>query len=306
MNNFIRVLMVATFLPAQAVAAQSLPNETIGHRIPVPGDTVDGTTGHLSEVERDIIAALAPQQQAERLLQYAISHHVGATNEIKARVPGWRGVITINNQAMTTLLDVARNGADLRVRAAAIEIELAAMNLAKNAAQVDALLAQTAAGPQDARLPIYQLGLLGNRGVETDRIHLELRMLARTDDYRVRYQAYTAIAYLGTDESVPDLVAAFHHDASSTVQINAGGCGLAHCGMLTRAQRMIAIPGLLDMVEDPDLDATIRKYAYRALREITDETLPDESVRWREWYGVKGAETLERFRRIDGERKQVY
>ena len=296
--------MVAALLPAPAVAAQSLPNEIIGHRIPVPGDNVDGTTGHLSEVEREIVATLAPQQQAERLLQYAISHHVGATDEIKARVNGWRGVITINSQAMTTLLDVARNGADLRVRAAAIEIELAAMNLAKSAAQVDALLAQIVATPTDARLPIYQLGLLGNRGVETDRIHLELRMLARADDYLVRYQAYAAIANLGTDESVPDLVAAFHHDNSSAVQINAGGCGLAHCGMLTRAQRMLAIPGLLAMLDDPDLDATIRKYAYRALREITDETLPDESVRWRVWYAVKGAETLERFRRIDGDRKQ--
>jgi hypothetical protein len=70
--------------------------------------------------------------------------------------------------------------------------------------------------------------------------------------------------------------------------------------MLTRAQRMRAIPGPLAMVDDPDLDATIRKYAYRALREITDETLPDESARWREEYGVKGAERLARFRRFDG------
>jgi HEAT repeat protein len=143
------------------------------------------------------------------------------------------------------------------------------------------------------------LGLLGNRGVETDRIHDELRELARADDYLVRYQAYAAIANLGTDDSVADLVAAFHHDPSPAVQINGGGCGLAHCGMLTRAQRMLAIPGLLEMVEDKTLDSRIRTYGYRALREITDENLPDVAKLWRDWYATKGAETLERFRKFD-------
>jgi hypothetical protein len=60
---------------------------------------------------------------------------------------------------------------------------------------------------------------------------------------------------------------------------------------------MLAIPGLLEMVDDGSLDATLRIYAYRALREITDETLPDDPLRWREWYSARGAETLERFRR---------
>ena len=45
--------------------------------------------------------------------------------------------------------------------------------------------------------------------------------------------------------------------------------------MLTRAQRMLAIPALMDMVEDPQLEAETVKYGYRALREITDETLSD-------------------------------
>ena len=298
MNPLLVVVILAALLTAAPAAAQSLPTEIIGHRIRVPGEKVDGTTGNLSEVERDIVAALAPQQQAERLLQYAISHHVGATDEIKSRVRGWRGVISYS-PAMDTLLDVARNGADLRVRAAAIEIELAAMNMAKTAEQVDMLLTRIAPSPKDARSEIYTLGLLGNRGVETERIHNELRVLARADDQLVRYQAYAAIANLGTDESVPDLLAAFHHDPSSAVRINGGGCGLAHCGMLTRAQRMLAIPGLLEMVDDKSLDSGTRMYAYRALREITDETLPDDPARWREWYAAKGAETLERFRRLD-------
>lgn len=299
MHTLARLLMVTALVPATPSAAQSLPNEVVGHKIRVPGDKVEGTTEKLSEVERMIVEALPPQQQAERLLQYAISHHVGATDEIKARVKEWRGTIA-TSQTLETLLDVARNGANLRVRAAAIEIELAAMNMARTTGQVDALLARIAESPKDRRSEIYTLGLLGNRGVETDRIHNELRVLARHDEYLVRYQAYAAISNLGTDESVADLVAAFHHDPSSAVQINGGGCGLAHCGMLTRAQRMMAVPGLLEMAEDKTLDASILAYAYRALREITDETLPDEAQKWREWYATKFAETLEKFRKLEG------
>ena len=152
--------------------------------------------------------------------------------------------------------------------------------------------------PKDARSEIYTLGLLGNRGVETERIHNELRALARSDEVLVRYQAYAAIANLGTDDSVADLVAAFHHDPAPVVQIDGGGCGLAHCGMLTRAQRMLAIPGLLEMVDDQTLDSVIRIYAYRALREITDEDLPDDPQKWREWHAARGVERLEKFRAL--------
>jgi len=68
-----------------ASAAQTAPGEIAGHKLPVPGRTVEGTTAKLSEVEAELVAALPPQGQAERLLQYAISHHVGATNAIRAR-----------------------------------------------------------------------------------------------------------------------------------------------------------------------------------------------------------------------------
>ena len=69
--------------------------------------------------------------------------------------------------------------------------------------------------------------------------------------------------------------------------------------MLTRAQRMLAIPGLIEMVADKNVDARDRSYAYRALREITDETLPDNAPRWREWYASHGAALTEKFRKFD-------
>ena len=278
--------------------AQSSPGEIGGHKIPVPGERVEGTTAKLSEVEAELVARMDPQGQAERLLQYAISHHVGATDDLKARVKGWRGLIAFT-PALNTLLDVARNGDDLRVRAAAIEVELAAMNIAKSAAQVEALLGAIAASPPDARREIFILGDLANRGVETDRIHQELRMLTGSPQPQVRFQAYAAIAQIGTDGTVLDLVDAFHHDPSSMVRIDGAGCGLAHCGMLTRAQRMLAIPGLIEMVEDRALAPVDVTYGYRALREITDQTLSDNPRLWREWFAAHGAETTDRFRRFD-------
>jgi hypothetical protein len=294
--------VAASFLHPRRPAAQGLPGEIAGHKVPVPGAKVEGTTAKLSEVEAEMVAGMAPQPQAERLLQYAISHHLGATEEIKARVRSWHGAIK-STAALETLLDVARNGDDLRVRAAAIEIELAAMNIGKTSSQVDALLQPIAARPKEARSEIYLLGLLANRGVDTDRIHHELRVLTHSEEWLVRYQAYSAIANIGTDETVGDLVEGFHHDPSPAVRINSGGCGLAHCGMLTRAQRMLAVPGLIEMVEDKNLDKLDVSYGYRALREITDETLPDNAQQWRDWYGTHGAETTNTFRRFEDGRR---
>jgi len=124
-------------------------------------------------------------------------------------------------------------------------------------------------------------------------------VLARSEHDHVRFQAYAAIAQIGTNETVQDLVDAFHHDPSPMVRIDGGGCGLAHCGMLTRAQRMLAVPGLIEMVEDRSLSPVDVAYGYRALREITDAGLSDSPRLWREWFAAHGAETTDRFRRFD-------
>jgi len=288
---------VCMILISSPVSGQSMPGEIVGQKLPVPGKPVHGTTSQLSEVERDMVDHMAPQQQAERLLQYAISHHRGATDEIKARVRQWRGQIK-QTDSLVTLMDVAMNGDDLRVRAACFEIDLAVANLAKTSAQVDALLQLAESDPTRAEYCIWYLGRLANRGVEVERIHSQLRAWTHSEEEPVRLRAVSAIGDIGTDNTVPELVEAFHHDPAFRVRIDAAGCGLAHCGMLTRAQRMQAVPGLIEMVEDKKLDAETVKYGYRALREITDQELGDEPGLWREWYAAHGAETTERFRQF--------
>ena len=151
---------------------------------------------------------------------------------------------------METLTDVARNGANLRVRAAAIELELAAMNIARTAGQVDTLLARIAAGPKDARSAIYTLGLWAIAASRPIGSTTSCASLTRPTIPIVRYPGLCGHRQPRHRRTVADLVAAFHHDPDSRCRINGGGCGLAHCGMLTRAQRMLAIPGLLEMVED--------------------------------------------------------
>ncbi len=288
---------VCTILISSLVWAQDMPGEIIGQKLPVPGKPVHGTTSQLSEVERDMVDHMAPQQQAERLLQYAISHHRGATDEIKARVRQWRGRIK-QTDSLVTLMDVAMNGDDLRVRAAVFEIDLAVANLAKTSDQAEALLQLAENDPTRAEYCIWYLGRLANRGVEVERIHTQLRVWTHSENEPVRLRAVSAIGDIGTDDTVPDLVEAFHHDPAFRVRIDAAGCGLAHCGMLTRAQRMQAVRGLIEMVEDKKLDAETVKYGYRALREITDQEIGDEPGLWREWYAAHGAETTERFRQF--------
>ena len=287
--------VVWTLLISGLAYGQSMPGEIVGEKLPVPGKPVHGTTSQLSEVERDMVDHMAPQQQAERLLQYAISHHRGATDEIKARVKQWRGQIK-QTDSLTTLMDVALNGDDLRVRAAVFEIDLAVANLAKSNEEADALLKLGESDPSHAEYCIWYLGFLANRGVEPERIHSQLRVWTHSENEQVRLRAVSAIADIGTDDTVEDLVDAFHHDPSFHVRIDGAGCGLAHCGMLTRAQRMQAVPGLIEMVEDKKLDGETVKYGYRALREITDQKLGDDPALWREWYAAHGAETTERFR----------
>jgi hypothetical protein len=44
--------------------------------------------------------------------------------------------------------------------------------------------------------------------------------------------------------------------------------------MLTRAQRMKSVPGLIDLAQDDSLNTTARTWVYQALREITTNPYP--------------------------------
>jgi hypothetical protein len=74
------------------------------------------------------------------------------------------------------------------------------------------------------------------------------------------------------------------------------GCSLAKSGMLTRAQRMKSVPGLIDLAQDDSLNTTARTWVYQALREITNQPLPNDAGTWRSWYEKSVAQRTQEFR----------
>jgi hypothetical protein len=87
-------------------------------------------------------------------------------------------------------------------------------------------------------------------------------------------------------------------DVSMDVRERAG-CSLAKSGMLTREQRMKAVPGLIDLGDDTSLNETTRNWVYQALPEITNQPLPNSSADWRSWYTKFGAVRQQEFRQGD-------
>jgi len=253
-----------------------------------------------------------PQQQAEILLTRAVSRADGAPNQsegrsraqteaqieaqIQARIEGWRGKLEWNPQ-LSQLTTAALNSDDENVRTSAIEVQLAAYGLKKNDSTVDALVRQADASDHKERIwAMWTLGLLGNRGVETDRVvqvltaHLQgsgrgsaTDRELDNDDEDVRHWAVEGLALVGTTSTIAPLLEAMHNDPSPLVRESAA-CSLAQSGMLTHERRLTAVPQLIIYSDDPALDAQTHAWAFQALTDITGQRLPNDTGAWREWY----------------------
>ncbi|HYM06010.1 MAG TPA: HEAT repeat domain-containing protein [Terriglobales bacterium] len=237
----------------------------------------------LSEHEIESLDGQTPQRQAEGLLARAINHYDGANDQIAGRVEGWWGKLKFTPQ-FNSLITTALNSNDLRVRAAAIELDLAAMGAVKSPATVEHLAPQAQSGERSQRVwALWELGLLGNRGVEPQRVNEILVGQLQDSDPEVRHWAVEGLAYLGTNETIAPLLKTFHDDASPMVRERAA-CSLAQSGMLTQEQRRSVIPQLLDYADDASLDEQTHGWVYQALRDITGQNLPNDSSSWRSWY----------------------
>lgn len=242
----------------------------------------------LSEHEIENLDQQTPQRQAEVLLERAVNHYEGANDQIAARVEGWWGKLKFTPQ-FNSLMTAALNSNDLRVRAAGIELDLAAMGAVKSPATVEHLAQQAANGAQSERVwALWELGLLGNRGVEPQRVNEILVSQLQDSDPEVRRWAVEGLAYLGTNETIAPLLKTFHDDTSALVRERAA-CSLAQSGMLTQEQRRGIIPQLLDYADDASLDAQTHAWVYQVLRDITGQTLPNDSSSWRGWYATSGS-----------------
>lgn len=237
----------------------------------------------LSEHEIEVLDQMPPQSQAELLLERSINHYRGANDEIAERVHRWRGKIQLD-QKLESLFMTALNSDDLRVRAAAIEVDIAGRNLEKSTATIDRLEPDARLGEQGPRAnALWDIGLLGSRGVEPQRAAQILLASIHDGNVNIRYWAVEGLAYLGTDETIAPLLEVFHDDPSPMIRERAA-CGLAQSGMLSEKQRGSAVPKLIDFAEDQSLDPETHKWVFQALRDITGESLPHDPAAWRNWY----------------------
>jgi hypothetical protein len=234
------------------------------------------------KIEIEELGRLAPQQQVERLLERAIHRDAESLELIGQNVDGWRGRLQ-NTDHLFDLEHAALNSDDIQVRGAAIEIDLAANNLSKSPASVARLERQVRTDPSHRAWALWRLGALGNRGVEPGPVLAQLLAYVRDPNEQTRFWAVEGLAMLGSDAAIDPLLDRFAHDPSPLVRQRAG-CNLAQAGMLTRAQRLAAVPQLLNFFDDDALDSATRGWVYGALRLITGEALANNAGAWRKWW----------------------
>ena len=241
------------------------------------------SAGVLSEHHLELLASMEPQQQAEFLIERAINRYQGATDEIIARAPSWLGHIKATTR-LESLFRLAINSDDMSVRVAAIELNVSSRGLARTEETIDRLEPIAREGAQGPRAnALWDIGLLGNRGIRPDRAFAIISASLRDPNVNVRYWAVEGLAYLGTDQVIEPLLEVFRDDPSPMIRERAA-CSLAQSGMLNEAQRWRAVPRFLEFTTDGALDSATRGWVFQALRDITGQTLPPDPWAWKRWY----------------------
>ena len=270
------IVAIAASGSARAAGDQVERERPQGTRAPASANVL--SEHHLEELNR-----MSAQAQAEFLLERSLNHYDGANREIERRVRSWRGQIEPSDR-FESLFRMAINSDDLRVRAAAVEIDIVARKLERSAETVDRLEPIALGGAQGPRAnALWDLGLVGGRGVEQARIARILVASMHDDNMNIRYWAVEGLAYLATDDVIDPLLDIFRDDSSPVIRERAA-CDLSQSGMLTRDQRMKAVPRLLDDIADLTMDEQTRGWAFQALRDITGQNLPRDPSAWRQWY----------------------
>ncbi len=177
---------------------------------------------------------MKPQKQAETLLELAVGHSQGAVEQISSRVDRWNGKVEWNSQ-IANLTTAALNSNDMRVRESGVEVELAAYGLAKNAASLEYLLKNVDSPDHSQKIwALWALGLMANRGVESERIVDVLTNHLKDEDPDSRRWAVEGLAVAGSDQAIASLLID-HAQRSVTAgsgerRVQSGGVRYVHIG----------------------------------------------------------------------------
>lgn len=227
--------------------------------------------------------SMDPQSQAEALLESAVGESEGAVEQISSRLDRWQGKLKWDSQ-IANLTTAALTSKDLRVRRTGVEVELAAYGLVRNNVSLNYVLHAARSSDHAKKIwALWALGLLANQGVGTPLAVRTLTAHLQDADQDCRQWAVAALALVGSPQVITPLLRAMHDDPSPSVRESAAS-SLAESGMMTREQRLAAVPQLLNYTEDPALDAQTRNWAFQALACITGQRLPNDPDTWRLWY----------------------
>jgi len=223
------------------------------------------------------------QREAELLLERAVSDYEGTNDQLAARFEHWHGRLKMTPN-LNTLVTNALNSNDMRVRATALEVYLAAYDIPETPVEVQEMQKRADSSDHATKIwALWTLGALAGRGVEPETITQTLIAHLKEPDPVSRQWAVEGLALTGTDASIAPLLSTFHDDSSPMVRERAA-CSLAQSGMLKPEQRMSAVPQILAASSDPTLDAQTQGWAFQALRDITSQNLPNDSTAWRDWW----------------------
>jgi hypothetical protein len=230
----------------------------------------------------EAISHMAPQQQAEHLLELAIHRPDKSLGLIHKNLDSWRGHLEDTDQLFHLVL-AALDSDDPRVRVAAVEIDLVANNLRKSPQSLSKLRHQIQNDPGSRSLALWRLGALGNRGVQPAMVLTMLVRYSHDANQLTRFWAVEGLAMLGTEESIDPLLSILAHDPAKQIRERAA-TNLARAGMLTGEQRLTAVPQLLNLLDDDSLDSETQDLVYAALQAITGASFGRDPEAWREWW----------------------
>ena len=257
--------------PVAAADAGQVTSELVSTSQPGPKD-----------IDTEEISHLAPQQQAERLLELAIQQPDASLSLIHRNLTSWRGHLEDSDRLFHLVME-ALNSNDPRVRVAAVEIDLAANNLVKAPESVEKLHRQIQSGSDERYMALWRLGALGNRGVEPSEAFRTLKLYTQNRNQEVRFWAVEGLAMLGNRESIDALLDILAHDPAAQIRQRAA-IALSRSGLLTGEQRLTAVPQLLNLLDDDSLDAATQSLVRSTLEAITGASFGKNAAAWRDWW----------------------
>jgi len=266
-------------------ARRTVPDANLETSLPAQGSSRAVSPVRMPPTDKNYpgeLNHLPPQQQVERLLERAMQNDEASLDLLSEKVDSWRGQLKNTDQLFDLVL-AALNSHDLRVRTAAVDVDLAANNLGKSPESVTQLIHQLRSNPESRGMALWRLGSLGNRGVEPERVLNNLLSYAHNPNEHTRYWAVEGLAMLGNDATIGPLLDLLAHDRSPKVRERAAS-SLGQSGLLTREERLAAVPHLLNLADDDSLNTTTRQLVYGTLRVITGAALGNDVNAWRAWW----------------------